>query len=87
MKLSAKLICYHLQKSFPLHTSRLDTFPTLSCPSRFEKNTSLQDGRVYLITDPDFQLTFHHPKNILFLMIGKNLSELRINSAKHVYHP
>lgn len=71
MKLSARLICYHLQKSFPLHTSRLDTFPTLSCPSHFEKNTSLQDGRVYLITDPDFQLTFHHPKNILFLMIGK----------------
>ena len=31
----------------------------------------LQDGRVYLITDPDFQPTFHHPKNILFLMIGK----------------
>ena len=71
MKLSAKLICYHLQKSFPLHTSRLDTFPTLSCTSCFEKNTVLQNGRVYLITDPDFQLTFHHPKNILFLMIGK----------------
>ena len=71
MKLSAKLICYHLQKSFSMHTSRLDTSPTLSCPSCFEKNTVLQDGRVYLITDPDFQLTFHHPKNILFLMIGK----------------
>ena len=71
MKLSAKLICYHLQKSFSMHTSRLDTSPTLTCPSCFEKNTVLQDGRVYLITDPDFQLTFHHPKNILFLMIGK----------------
>lgn len=71
MKLSAKIICYHLQKSFSIHTSRLDTFPTLSCPSCFEKSMPLQDGRVYLITDPDFQPTFHHPKNILFLMIGK----------------
>ena len=65
MKLSAKIICYHLQKSFSIHTSRLDTFPTLSCPSCFEKSMPLQDGRVYLITDPDFQPTFHHPKNIL----------------------
>ena len=87
MKLSAKLICYHLQKSFSMHTSRLDTFPTLSCPSRLEKNTSLQDGRVYLITDPDFQLTFHHPKKYSVPDDWKNLSELRINSAKHVYHP
>ena len=71
MKLSAKLICYHLQKSFPMDTSRLDTEPTLLCPACYEKNTPLQEGRVYLITDPDFQPTFHHPKNILFLMIGK----------------
>ena len=54
-----------------MDTSRLDTEPTLLCPACYEKNTPLQEGRVYLITDPDFQPTFHHPKNILFLMIGK----------------
>ena len=70
MKLSAKLICYHLQKSFSIHTSRLDTEPVLSCPACYEKNSQLLNGRIYLITDPDFQLTFHHPKNILFLIIG-----------------
>ena len=71
MKLSAKLICYHVQKAVPMDTYRLDTEPTLLCPACYEKNTPLQEGRVYLITDPDFQPTFHHPKNILFLMIGK----------------
>ena len=70
MKLSAKLICYHLQKSFSMHTSRLDTSPTLSCPSCFEKNTVLQDGRVYLITDPE---TGIHQGLIPLIIEDKNI--------------
>ena len=79
MKLSSKLICYHLQKSFPIHTSRLDTEPVLSCPACYEKATPLQDGRVYLVSEPDFRLTFRHPKNILFLIIGTSYHDYELS--------
>lgn len=79
MKLSSKLICYHLQKSFPIHTSRLDTEPVLSCPTCFEKATPLQDGRIYLVSEPDFRLTFRHPKNILFLIIGASYHDYELS--------
>lgn len=78
MKLSAKLICYHLQKSFHIRTSRLDAEPVLSCPACYEKNSPLLNGRIYLITDPDFQFTFHHPRNILFLMVGAVYSSFEL---------
>ena len=79
MKLSSKLICYHLQKSFPIHTSRLDTEPVLSCPACYEKATPLQDGRVYLVSGPDFRLTFRHPKNILFLIVGASYHDYELS--------
>ena len=79
MKLSSKLICYHLQKSFPIHTSRLDTEPVLSCPACYEKATPLQDGRVYLVSEPDFRLTFRHPKNILFLIVGASYHDYELS--------
>lgn len=79
MKLSSKLICYHLQKSFPIHTSRLDTEPVLSCPACFEKATPLQDGRIYLVSEPDFRLTFRHPKNILFLIVGASYHDYELS--------
>ena len=79
MKLSAKLICYHLQKSFTIHTSRLETEPVLSCLACYEKTTPLQDGRIYLVSEPDFQLTFRHPRNILFLIVGASYDDYELS--------
>lgn len=86
MKLSAKLICYHLQKSFSMHTSRLDTSPPFPALPALKRTPFFRMDVFTLSQIRIFSSLFIIPKYSV-PDDWKNLSELRINSAKHVYHP
>lgn len=71
MKLSAKLIVYHLKKAFPVRaSSSLSPCPVLSCSLPYRKDKPFQSGRVYVVTDPDFTVPSHHLTSVLFILTG-----------------
>lgn len=75
MKLSARLIVYHLSKKFSVQaSSSLNSSPVLSCSLPYQKEKPFHDGRVYLVTDPDFTVPSHHLTSVLFILIGDTFS-------------
>ncbi|MDD3279002.1 MAG: helix-turn-helix domain-containing protein [Lachnospiraceae bacterium] len=75
MNLSAKLILWHLEKEYQLTASgKLSSEPYLKYAMHYERESTFENGIIYIVDQPDFHVPSHRLSHSLFLLVGDSFS-------------